>query len=500
MTLLEVPNYSKLEKYFAQINNLSNLLSIISWDYTAFMPPLAAPSRQVEIGELSSIIHKMSNSPEIEELIAKAELESTKLDEWQLANIREIKRNFAQAISVSEELHQKYTNASNECEFIWRNARANNDYKGLKPYFKEVINLTREVAASKADYFKTSKYDALINIYQPGSNCKSIRAVYDTLKTELPGLLQKITEKQSKEKILPLNEHVSVAQQKAIGKKIMEIMGFDFGMGRLDESTHPFCGGTSSDVRMTTRYDESNFITGLMGVIHETGHGLYEMNLPAKYKNQPVGKARGMAFHESQSLIMEMQATISHEFIEFLSRLLKSEFGFRGKEYEPENLFKVVTVVKPGFIRVDADEVTYPLHVILRFEMEEALINGEIEIDDLPEIWNNKMESYLGIRPANYAQGCLQDIHWPSGSFGYFPSYTDGAIIASQLMAKANSSSRNIKESLRAGSFKELNEFLNKNLRNYGSLKTSGDLLLAATGNSEIQPEIFLNYLREKYL
>lgn len=500
MTSLETPNYTKLEKYFAKLSNLNNLLSIISWDYATFMPSRAAPSRQAEITELSSIIHKMSNSSEIKDLIDNASNEAANLNEWQQANLREAKKDYDQAVSISEELNQKYTSASNKCEFNWRNARANNDYDGLKPFLKEVINLTREVAASKADYFKMSAYDALINIYQPGSNSKSTKSVYEILKAQLPEILQNITEKQSRETIIPLAEKVNVFKQKAIGKRVMEIMGFDFEMGRLDESTHPFCGGTSSDVRMTTRYDENDFISGLMGVIHETGHGLYEMNLPASYKNQPVGKARGVAFHESQSLIMEMQAARSKEFTEFLAKLLKDEFDFKGEEYSAENLFKIVTIVKPGFIRVDADEVTYPLHVILRFELEEALINGDLNIDDLPGAWNDKMRKYLNITPSNYAQGCLQDIHWPSGSIGYFPSYTDGAIIASQLMKKACSNSKLIKENLRQGDFSELNQFLNKNLRNFGSLKTSSDLLMSATGHSEIQPEIFLGYLKEKYL
>jgi carboxypeptidase Taq len=496
----EISNYLLLEKHFEQINSLNNILSIIGWDYATFMPPSSSSSRQNEITTLSSLVHTMSTSPKVAELISNAEQDKSSLDEWELANLKEIKRRYAHASLISTDLEQRHTKATNECEFVWREARKNNDFNLLKPYLKEVLTLTKEIAVVKADHFNLPLYDTLIDTYESGSSSENIKSVYSILKLELPTLIGKIQDKQSSETILPLTEKVDVNLQKTIGKKIMEMMGFDFKSGRLDESVHPFCGGTSSDIRMTTRYDENNFITGLMGVIHETGHGLYELNLPKKYQYQPVGRARNMAFHESQSLIMEMQAVRSFEFIEFLSSLLKDEFGFKGKEYSADNLFKIHTRVKPGFIRVDADEVTYPLHVILRFEMEEALINGKLEIDDLPEYWNVKMQQYLGITPETYSDGCLQDIHWPSGAFGYFPSYTNGAIIASMLMDNALKITPNMNEYLRKGNFDPLNQFLNKNLRQHASLKIAPDLLFSATGHREIRPDIFLKYLANKYL
>lgn len=495
-----ISNYLYLSKKFEQVHNIKNILNIVEWDYSTFMPSLSATNRQDDIATLSSIAHEIITSSEVQELIIKAETETSSLDHWQLANLREMKRHVTHAISISTELQKDFIKASGECEFIWREARKNNDFNQLKPYLERVVHLVKEISQAKAQCFSSSKYDALIDQYDPDSNSNNIKKIYAILKKELPNLLNQIMEKQSIEELLPITETIDANTQKAIGIKIMEKMGFNFKAGRLDESAHPFCGGTSTDVRITTRYNVNNFVNGIMGIIHETGHALYEMNLPNDYTNQYVGKARGMAFHESQSLIMEMQACRSREFIEFLAKLLRDDFGFRGKEYSSDNLFKMITRVTPSFIRVDADEVTYPLHVILRFEIEEAIFEGNLTVNEIPQLWNEKMQKYLGIIPDSFALGCLQDIHWPSGSFGYFPSYTNGAIIASMLMNSAKAQFPNINSNLVQGDFNELNLYLNQNLRNFGCLYKSGELLEKATGYEEIQSNIFINYLTEKYL
>ena len=411
-----ISNYQQLSKKFEQVHNIKNILNIVEWDYSTFMPPLSATNRQDDIAVLSSMMHDIITSNEVQELITKAESEKSSLDHWQLANLREIKRHVTHASSISTKLQKDFIKASGECEFIWRDARRNNDFNKLKPYLESVVHLVKEISRAKAQCFNSSKYDALIDQYDSGSNSNNIKKTYAVLKNALPDLLNNIIEKQSTEELLPVTESIDINTQKAIGIKIMEKMGFNLKAGRLDESTHPFCGGTSTDVRITTRYDVNNFVNGIMGIIHETGHALYEMNLPSDYTNQYVGKARGMALHESQSLIMEMQACRSHEFIEFFAKLLRDDFGFRSKEYSSDNLFKMITRVTPSFIRVDADEVTYPLHVILRFEIEEAIFEGDLTVNEIPQLWNEKMQKYLGIVPDSFATGCLQDIHWPSGS------------------------------------------------------------------------------------
>jgi len=251
---------------------------------------------------------------------------------------------------------------------------------------------------------------------------------------------------------------------------------------------------------LTTRYDENNFLSGIMASMHEAGHGLYEQNLPIPYRNQFVGKANSMSVHESQSLFMEMQVGKSKEFMEFLAKLLKDDLKFKGPEYSSDNLYKLITRVKPGFIRIQADEVTYSMHVILRFEIEEALINDNLTLDDLPAYWNQKMYEYLGIKPSSNKEGCLQDIHWSLGDFGYFPSYTNGAIIASMLMNRIRAINSNTGHEITKGEFENLNKFLNQNIRNWGSCKSTVDLIKEATGEEKIAPLIFLKYLEQKYL
>ena len=375
-----------------------------------------------------------------------------------------------------------------------------NDFKKLEPYLDRVFDSVRKIAALKSEKLGKSPLDVLIDIYDPERTSVKIKGVFDVLRSQLPPLVNEIATKQASEKVIPLSEKIDEATQKAIGLKIIEKMGFNLDRGRLDKSVHPFCTGSNDDVRLTTRYDENNFLSGLFGVVHETGHGLYQQNLPANYRNQPVGGAKGMAFHESQSLIMEKQAGTSEQFMQCLSKMLKDDFSLSSAEYSAENLYALATRVQPSFIRVDADEVTYPLHVILRFEIEEAIIEGNLRAFDLPELWNSKMQEYLGVVPNTDSDGCLQDIHWPSGALGYFPSYTNGAIIASMLMKSATGKYSSIESELTVGKFESLNKYLTDNLRRYGSSKISADLLQAATDHDTVQPSIFIDYLKSKYL
>ncbi|WP_342279080.1 carboxypeptidase M32 [Candidatus Tisiphia endosymbiont of Myopa tessellatipennis] len=493
-------HYTLLEQELEQIFQINNVINILYWDIAVNIPHGSIDSRTNEIALLSSIAHSRLQSKKLAELIESVSENVNTLDVWQLANLRETKRRITESTCIDDDLWKMYVTASAKCELIWRDARKNNDYLSLKPYLQTVLDCVQKMAKSKANALNCSVYDALLDTYDPERTLDEVKVVFNNLKKTIPKLISQIVEKQSKENVLPITNSISEAQQKLIAKRLMEIMGFNLTKGRLDESTHPFCRGTPDDVRLTNRYNEHNFISGIMGIMHETGHGLYEQGLPSKYKNQPVGKAKGMAVHESQSLFMEMQVGRSEEFCQYLSKLLKDEFGFKGLEYSAENLYKLMTRVKLGFIRVEADEVTYPMHVIVRFELERLLISGDLSLDDLPHCWNNKMQEYLGITPQNDKDGCLQDIHWPMGSFGYFPSYTNGAIIASMVMKKAQEVNHNIKKEITRGEFNGVNQFLDNNIRSYGSLKNTSELIKDATGEDRIQSEIFLKYLQQKYL
>ncbi|WP_341787058.1 carboxypeptidase M32 [Rickettsia endosymbiont of Cantharis rufa] len=493
-------NYIKLENEFSTISHFNNILSILYWDVAVNMPIGSGESRSNEIVTLTSLVHSMLKYPMLKELLSKAKEESKNLDDWQNANIREIERQIIDANCIDEQLQKKLVAATTKSELVWREARKNNDYNLFKPYLQKVLNYTKEVAKARADVFNCGSYDSLIDMFDPSRKSSEIKRVFSVLKNELPQLINKVLEKQKSEKELVKSSELAPEMQKCVGKRIMEIIQFDSNKGCLGESTHPFCGGTPNDIRLTTRYDKDNFISGLMGIIHETGHALYEQNLPEMYKGQPVGRAKGMAFHESQSLFMEMQVGRSREFTEFLAKLLRDEFAFKSEEYSAENLYRAITRVTPDFIRVDADEVTYPMHVILRFEIEELLIGGDLNLDELPNFWDSKMQEYLGVKPSSFSNGCLQDIHWSHGNFGYFPAYTNGAIIASMVMKKVKQIHPNIKDDVLKGDFNNLNNYLNNSFRNLGSLKNSDDLLKVASGEDKINPEVYIKYLEGKYL
>lgn len=496
----KIINYTVLEQELVKITHLSNIASVINWDAATGLPKGSAENRHQEMATLTSVIHEMFTSPNLGELIEKASNEKENLDDWQKANLEIIKKSYLSQTCISSEDQHEYSMASSECELVWRQARSDNDFKMMQSHQDRVFNIIRKIAKLKSAKLAKSPLDILIDSYDPDRTSAEIDICFNKLKIELPKLITQIVEKQKSQKIIPLSKPIDEETQKRIGLKMIEKMGFSLDHGRLDKSIHPFCSGSNDDVRLTTRYNVNNFLSSLFGVIHETGHGLYQQHLPAKYRNQPVGNYKGLAIHESQSLIMEMQAGTSRSFITYLAKLLRDEFSFSGAEYSEDNLYKLVTTVKPSFIRVDADEVTYPLHVIMRYEIEKEIIDNNLQAKDLPSLWNQKMQEYLGIVPDTDTIGCMQDIHWPSGTIGYFPSYTNGAIIASMLMKKAKSEYKSIDSELGVGNFSSINKYLNENLRQFGSLKTSHELLNTATGYSEIQPEIFLDYLKEKYL
>ena len=496
----QTPHYSKLEKLLVPITHLKNLLSIAKWDKATMLASGSAASRQREIASATAIAHKMLTASAVGECVTGALQEVDALDEWQRANLNMIKKAHEEALCIPATLKEEYSVATGTCEFAWRTARKNNDFKALIPHLDRVFDLARRIGKLKAERFGQKPYDALLDVYNPDFTSQSIKEVYAVLKKALPGLIQTIMDRQASEKIIPLTEKIDDATQRALSLKILEKMDFSLEHGRLDESAHPFCDGSNDDVRLTTRYEEDNFLSAVTSTIHEAGHGLYQQNLPKAYRDQPVGGPKGLTFHESQSIIMERQAGISKPFVAFLAALLRDDFGFKGAAYTAQNLYKLLTRVTPSLVRIDADEVTYPLHVILRFEIEEAIIEGSVNAKDLPALWNKKIKTYLGITPDKDANGCMQDIHWHIGSLGYFPAYTNGAMIASMLMKAARAKYPGIDTELSTGSFKSLNDYLNTHLRQFGSIKPSTDLLAGATGYTDVQPTIFIDYLKEKYL
>ena len=485
--------YARLEGRFAKLSHLDQAAGFLHWDMSAVMPEGGAESRGEQLASLASLSHDLLVAPDVADWLKAAEQE--KLEDWEAANFREMRRDWLHASAVPADLVEKLSRAGSACEMVWRKARPASDFKSVIEPLSKLLDLTREVAEIKSQALGVSPYDALLDQYEPGGRAADIARIFEDLAGFLPGFLAEVVEKQGPAPKLPEGPFPRDIQ-KAVCLEMMKTLGFDFEHGRLDESAHPFSGGTPDDTRITTRYDEQAFITSLFGVIHETGHALYEQGLPKKYRYQPVGRARGMSTHESQSLLMEMQACRSRAFFRFIVPKLAEAFG--RSDWEPDQLYDATMRVHPGFIRVDADEVTYPAHVILRFRLEQALIAGDLEIADLPAAWNEGMEELLGIVPPDDRLGCLQDIHWYDGAFGYFPTYTLGAMTAAQLFDAASRALPDLEGDLAAGRFAPLLGWLRENVHGKASRYSTDELLRQATGKP-LDAEIFKAHLRRRY-
>ncbi|WP_375463160.1 carboxypeptidase M32 [uncultured Methylobacterium sp.] len=489
--------YSSLERRFARLDALSDAAGILGWDCQTLMPDGAADGRADQLATLHGLAHEILTASETADALAA--VEEGALDPWQRANLQEMRRVHAHASAVPGDLVEASSRAISKAEMVWREARAQTDFAMLLPYLAEVLRLQREIGTIKGAALGLQPYDALLDAYDPGMRRATIDPLFSELRARLPGLVARARERQAREPApLPLDGPFPVEGQRRLGLALMGALGFDFTRGRLDISLHPFCGGATDDVRITTRYDEADFGRALMGVLHETGHALYEQGCPGAWRHQPVGKARGMSLHESQSLIVEMQACRSPEFFEFLAPLVREEFGRDGAPWTPENLHRLHTRVEPGFIRVDADEATYPAHILLRYDLESAMIAGDLAVADLPGAFNDGMADLLGLTVPNDRVGCLQDIHWPSGAWGYFPTYTLGAMAAAQLFDSAKQAEPGILPGLARGDFGPLRGWLRAQVHEKGSLLGTDAVLEQATGAS-LGTEAFLAHLDTRY-
>ena len=491
--------YAALEGRFRRVHLLHDAVSVLEWDTAAMMPTGGATARAEQLAGLRVVAHEMLCEPRLADLLAAAEAEQG-LDVWRRANLREMRRAWLHATALPGDLVAARSRAISACEMRWRDARPADDFKGLLPLLAEVLRLTREAAAIKAERLGVAAYDALLDEYEPDGRAAEIDRVFDDLARFLPDFTEQVLAKQTRDGApLPLEGPFAKDKQHALALELMRGIGFDFQHGRLDTSHHPFCGGVPDDVRLTTRWDEDDFASGLMGVLHETGHALYERGLPADWRHQPVGTARAMSVHESQSLLIEMQACRSRDFVEFLAPKAAAAFAKNGQAWSADNLYRIYTRVERGLIRVDADEVTYPAHVILRYRLEQAMIAGDLALGDLPAAWNDGMKTLLGVVPPDDRDGCLQDIHWPGGAWGYFPTYTLGAMTAAQLFDAAKRAQPEIPSRMRAGDFAPLLGWLRTHVHAKGSLLSSVELLTAATGR-KLDPAVFKRHLAQRYL
>jgi carboxypeptidase Taq len=491
--------YAQLEARFAELHQIGHAQAMLSWDEAVMMPRGGGLARGGALAALAALAHRTLTAPEVGDLLDKVEAGCAELNAWQQANARAMRRMHTRAAALPEALVHAIQIAATRCEQTWRIARAENDWNAVAGPFAEVLALSREEAAALGDTLKLDPYDALLDVYEEGTRAADVDRLFDDLRVFLPDFVTQVVERQGAR--LPLPGPFPRARQRDLGEEMMRVLGFDFEHGRLDVSHHPFCGGVPDDTRITTRYSEDDFLESLMAVLHETGHALYQQGLPADWRRQPVGSCLGAAVHESQSLFVEMQVSRGRAFMAFAAPRIRQHLDGQGDDaWSADNLHAHSIQVRRSYIRVDADEITYPLHIILRYELEAALIAGELSVADIPDAWNERMQRYLGLSTdGNFKDGCMQDVHWFSGLFGYFPTYTLGALMAAQWFAAASEALPRLEAQIEAGDFAALVGWLRREIHGCGQLKTARELLTEVTGEP-LNPRYFKAHLARRYL
>jgi carboxypeptidase Taq len=493
-------SFAQLDQLCRKLEALDHAQAMLGVDEAVNMPDGGGEKRAEAMSVIAAMAHEMASAPHIADWIVKAEAED--LDTVQRAAVAEFKRSYINRTCLSADFVARQVNARMRCEQLWRQLRAKNDWNGFLPSFENVVALAREEAQRRAEVLKLSPYDAMVEQYDPGSRAAEIATVFADLKSFLKGFIPEALEAQARRRakrpVKPLAGPFPIDKQKALGLELMKAVGFDFHHGRLDISHHPFCGGVPSDVRMTTRYRTDEFLSSLMGILHETGHGLYEQNLPHDLAHWPSMKARGMAVHESQSLFQEMQLSRRAEFWTFALPRAREILGL--ENVDTDDMLGHVHHVERGFIRVDADEATYPLHVILRFEIEQELVAGRLAAKDVPALWEAKMREYLGLSTAgNDKDGPMQDVHWPSGAFGYFPSYTLGAMMAAQQWAAVERAMPDAAAQVARGDFSAINAWRKESIWSKASMLSTPEIMRQATGEP-LNASHFKAHLKRRYL
>ena len=490
-------SYRELKKIFHEASIAADIQGILHWDMATVMPSMTRKQRSNQLAFMSKLKHEMLSSKKIGDLIN--ETNEDNLATKDKINFYEMKREYFLASSLPRDLIEAFTKVSAKCEGKWQEARNECNFSIVEKSLDNLIKLTIEESDILSEKLECSKYESLIQKYEPFAKLDEISDVFKDLKLFLLNSLDFIIEKQKKDNFKKINNLISVKTQEDIAKSLMKIVGFDFSRGRLDKSAHPFCGGATEDIRITTRYSVENPFSSLEGVMHETGHAMYELGLPKEWHHQPVGRSRGMAMHESQSLLIEMQITRSKAFKSFLSNFLNKSYNLNGSEWSSENLYTLGTRVNKTYIRVEADEVTYPLHIILRFNLEKSLIDKSLKTKDIPEAWNEEFKKLFGIKVNGDANGCLQDIHWYAGLIGYFPTYSLGALSSAQFASSLRKDLPKLDKNIEQGNFKPLFKWLRHNIHSKASFFSTNQILQQVT-NSSLNAKYFKEYITNRYL
>jgi carboxypeptidase Taq len=491
--------YKQLEQEWKRLHAFRGAMAILRWDAAVMMPRGSADVRGEQLAALETEYHSLVTAPRITRLLDRAQASTGGLEDWQISNLRGMRRQRDFAIATPVALVSRLAKAASKAEAKWLQARESGKFEDFAPHLEEVVHLVRDKAQLLGSSRNLSPYDALVDEFSPGLTSAEIDAMFKALGRRLPGLIREVLARQEQHPVLPITGKFTAVKQRALAVEIMKAVGFPFDRGRLDESEHPFTEGVPGDVRVTTRFDTAEPFAGLLGALHETGHAMYDVGLPPEYSDQPVGRDRGMALEESQSLLMEMVVCRSRAFVTYLKPLLEKHFGVSGPEWSEENLYAHLTRVKRGPIRVDADELTYTLHIQLRYELEKQLLSGELAVRNLRDAWNSSMEQRLGVKPASDLEGVLQDVHWAVGSFGYFPSYALGAVMAAQFFDAVREAVPDLETQLARGDFSGFIGWLRQNVHGQGARVSAQELLKVSTGKP-LSAGSALRYLETKYL
>ncbi|MBT2658227.1 carboxypeptidase M32 [Bacillus sp. ISL-18] len=497
---------SSLKKALEQFNQLdekithySSILGLVDWDQKVMAPKKGRSVFAKATGTLRTEIFQLSVSPEMGQLLETLTLKENRsqLDQVTKAKVREYHNYYQKSQAIPADLFKEYSILTAQANDAWEEARENNDFASYLPFLEKIIDYKRQFAEIYG--YDDHPYDALLDEYEPGLTVKRLDPLFAKLRKSSVHLLNRIRKDGQPTKVEMFNQSFEIEKQKAFNRFILPLIGFDMQAGRLDETVHPFAQTVNiGDVRLTTRYLEKNVRSALFGTIHEAGHGIYEQHINPSYEESVLQSGASFGIHESQSRFLENMIGRSREFWHFFFPKLAEYFPVQLQDVTEEEFYRAVNTVEPSMIRVEADELTYNLHIMLRYEIEKALIGGEIEARDLPVIWNQKMRDYLGITPSTDTEGVLQDVHWSFGGIGYFPSYSLGNLYAAQILRTIQQDIPDLYSQIENGKLEIIQDWLKENIHQYGKLYTPNELIVKVTGE-ELNADYLIEYLEKKY-
>ena len=494
--MLDHPSIQSLLAKQEKQYHLASVLGLLGWDEQVNLPQNSAALRGQQMATLSELHHELASEKDIEPLLQQLETDWDQLSPQEQAIVKHTRKDYDRATRLPAEYVTEKAKLDSEAYHAWVQARENDDFTAFAPFLKRHVEMA--IRGAELLGHGDNPYDYQIDLFDPGMNAATIEDLFAKLKAELVPLSRSILESPIKAQTEKLRGF-PIAQQEAFLKEVTETLGFDYKRGRIDVAVHPFCSGNAADTRLTTRFDEDVPLDSLFSSIHETGHGLYEQGLPIDQMHNPLGQAVGMGIHESQSRLWENQVSRSREFWQCFEPRYRETFPEQLADLSSDELYLAVNAVTLCPIRVDSDEVTYNLHIILRFELEKRLIGGELAVEDLPAEWNRLSQEIIGLTPSSDKEGVLQDVHWSGGMFGYFPSYCLGNMIAAQLWYQVLEEIPDLPSDFAEGKFDRLLSWLRDRIHQHGKLYDTQDLVTRVTGNP-IDPSFLIRYLKDRYV